>query len=137
MDAAIERVGIGPDGNMGVPKDYWNTAWFEPGVRPGQTGNAVIAGHYDSAVLNSLVVFGYLTELIVGDEVLVETADGLTLRFVVRDTAWYTPHNAPVEKVFGPASTPNLNLVTCGGAFNPATRQYDQRFVVYTTYAGR
>ena len=45
VDAAIEYVGIAPDGNMDVPKGPDNVAWFEPGTRPGDVGSAVLAGH--------------------------------------------------------------------------------------------
>lgn len=136
VDAAIEQVGIGADGNMGTPEDYWNTAWYAPGKRPGEIGNAAIAGHVDSARLGQ-VVFWDLRLLQPGQEVLVVTSDGLTLRFVMQSAAYYRPENAPLVSIFGPAETPNLNLITCGGTFNPATRSYDQRYVVYTTYAGR
>lgn len=144
VDAAIEYVGLDQDGNMDTPKDYWNTAWYEPGARPGQIGNAAIAGHVDSgqaAPCNGkppcFVIFAQLTQLTLGDEVVVQTDAGQTLRFRVRDSAYYRPDNAPLASIFGPATAPNLNLITCGGAWNPATRQYDQRFVVYTTYAGQ
>lgn len=136
VDAAVEAVGVGPDGNMATPQDPWNTAWYAPGTRPGMVGNAAIAGHVDYAGIGA-VVFWDLRELGPGDEVLVRTENGLTLRFVVRDTAMYAPENAPLQSIFGPASTSNLNLITCGGTFNPDTREYDQRMVVYTTYAGR
>jgi sortase A len=135
VNAAVEQVGIDAEGNMDTPKDPWNTAWYAPGVRPGQAGNAAIAGHVDYAGLGQ-VVFWDLNLLVAGDEVFVDTADGKTLRFVVSDSTYYRPANAPLERIFGGANTSNLNLITCGGAFDPATRQYDQRLVVFTTYAG-
>ena len=65
------------------------------------------------------------------------TAEGRTLCFVVRGMARYRPENAPLASIFGQAYPPNLNLVTRGAAFGAARRQYDQRTLVYTTYAGR
>lgn len=136
MDAAIEQVGIGPDGNMGTPENPWNTAWYAPGARPGQRGNAAVAGHVDYHGIGP-VVFWDVSKLGPGDEVLIVTADNVTLRFVVRGSSWYRPENAPLADIFGPSPTPNLNLITCGGVFDPATRSYDQRLVVFTTYAGQ
>ena len=78
-----------------------------------------------------------VTDLAPGDEVIVVTADNVALRFVVRDAAFFRPEEAPLADIFGPADTPNLNLITCGGAFNPDTQSYDQRLIVFTTYAGR
>lgn len=121
---------------MATPEDPWNTAWYAPGARPGQRGNAAIAGHVDYAGIGQ-VVFWDLNQLGPGDEVLVETADGVTLRFVVQDSAFFRPATAPLQRIFGQTNAVNLNLITCGGAFDPVTREYDQRLVVFTTYAGR
>jgi sortase A len=135
VDAAVEPVATDADGNMATPADPWNTAWYAPGNRPGEPGNAAIAGHVDYNGLGP-VVFWDLRTLAPGAEVLVVTADGLTLRFVVRDAAYFRPESAPLQAIFGPASDANLNLITCGGTFNPVTRQYDQRLVVFTSFAG-
>ena len=121
---------------MATPEDPWNTGWYAPGVKPGQTGNAAIAGHVDYHGIGP-VVFWDLNKLAVGAEVLVVTNAGQTLRFVVRGSEYYTDANAPLLDIFGPANTVDLNLITCGGTFDPATRHYDQRLVVFTAYAGQ
>jgi sortase (surface protein transpeptidase) len=136
IDAAVEQVGVDAEGNMATPEDPWNTGWYAPGVRPGQPGNAAIAGHVDYHNIGE-VVFWDLNKLQAGDEVLVDTDNGKTLRFVVQDTTYFFPETAPLQRIFGAANTANLNLITCGGTFNPATRHYDQRLVVFTTFAGQ
>ena len=45
--AAIEQVGLDTQGRMDVPEDADNVAWYKLGYKPGQKGNAVLAGHYD------------------------------------------------------------------------------------------
>ncbi|HEX5501827.1 MAG TPA: class F sortase [Thermomicrobiales bacterium] len=136
VDAPIEPVGVDANGDMGTPKDPWHTAWYAPGARPGQPGNAAIDGHVDYHGIGP-VVFWDLGTLTAGDVVLVVTDRRQTLRFVVREVATYTPDDAPLARIFGPAATPNLNLITCTGDFDPATRSYDRRQVVYTTYTGQ
>jgi sortase (surface protein transpeptidase) len=136
VDASVEQVGVTADGAMDTPADPWNTGWYAPGVRPGEAGNAAIAGHVDYHGIGP-VVFWDLNKLAVGAEVLVVTDTGQTLRFTVRGSEYYTDSNAPLLDIFGPANTVNLNLITCGGTFDPATRHYDQRLVVFTSYAGR
>lgn len=136
VDASVEQVGVDAEGNMATPDDPWNTAWYAPGVRPGQAGNAAIAGHVDYHTIGP-VVFWDLNKIAVGAEVLVVTSSGQTLRFTVRGGEYYRPQNAPLEEIFGATSSVNLNLITCGGTFNPVTREYDQRYVVFTTYAGQ
>jgi hypothetical protein len=136
VDASVEQVGVTADGVMDTPANPWNTAWYALGVRPGQPGNAAIAGHVDYHGIGP-VVFWDLNKLSVGAEILVVTDSGQTLRFKVRGSEHYTDGNAPLIDIFGPANTVNLNLITCGGTFDPSTRHYDQRLVVYTSYAGQ
>jgi sortase (surface protein transpeptidase) len=130
VDASIEPVGNDAAGQMGVPSSYSNVAWYEPGVSPGTPGNAVIAGHLDSTT--GPAVFYRLDTLQPGDEILVTTGDGRELRFAVTESATYPAAAAPLDDIFGDAITPRLNLITCEGVFDRASRQYDQRLVVYT-----
>jgi len=136
VNASVEQVGVTAEGTMDTPTDPWDTGWYAPGVKPGQTGNAAIAGHVDYHGIGP-VVFWDLNKLTVGAEVLLVTDTGQTLRFTVRGSEYYTEANAPLLDIFGPANTVNLNLITCGGTFDPNTRHYDQRLVVFTSYAGR
>lgn len=121
---------------MATPADPWNTAWYAPGSRPGQRGNAAIAGHVDYHGIGA-VVFWDLNKLQAGAEVLVVTDTGQQLRFTVQRGQYFRPDNAPLQEIFGAATTSNLNLITCGGTFNPTTREYDQRYVLFTTLAGQ
>ncbi len=130
VDAAVEAVGHTDKGAMGVPKAWENVAWFELGTRPGQPGNAVIAGHLDSKT--GPAVFWRLVELKAGEVVSVVNDQGETTRFEVKKTAVYETEEAPLEEVFGPSDVARLNLITCDGAFDRETRTYDRRLVVYT-----
>src|SRR5690242_18817527 len=40
VDTAIEQVATGSSGQMGVPADYHDAAWYAPGVIPGDSGDA-------------------------------------------------------------------------------------------------
>ena len=59
VDATIMSLGTNPDGTVQVPPlDQADRAgWYEPGASPGETGNAVIVGHVDSAKLGPAVFF--------------------------------------------------------------------------------
>ncbi len=132
VDAAVEYVGLTPEGAMDVPKDYDNTAWYEPGTRPGEPGNAVIAGHVDSQT--GKAVFWDLGTLKPGDEVIVAGADGVERRFAVRAIEAYRRADAPLGRIFGPTSSARLNLITCDpeSGFDRARREYGGNIVVYT-----
>ncbi len=128
--AAVEHVGTTPDGTMDVPKDPSDVAWFEKGFRPGEQGNAVIAGHLDSAT--DRAVFWDLNKLKPGDKVLVQGEDGSEHTFEVIGAETYPYDRAPLDKIFGPSDVPMLNLITCNGTFDRAHRNYDKRLVVFT-----
>lgn len=132
VDAAVEYVGLAADGAMDVPKDYDNTAWYQLGPRPGEQGNAAVAGHVDSKT--GPAVFWNLPKLKAGDEVFVVGDDGVERKFVVRAVASYKRADAPLDRIFGPTTGRQLNLITCdpNSTFNRTTSEYASNVVVYT-----
>jgi len=132
VDADIEYVALAADGAMDVPKNYDNTAWYQLGPRPGEQGNAAIAGHVDSKT--GKAVFWDLPKLKAGDEIFVVGDDGVERKFVVTAIESYKRTDAPLERIFGPTTNKHLNLITCDpdSGFNRATSEYGGNVVVYT-----
>jgi sortase A len=130
VDTRITNVGILENGQMGVPENVDEVAWFEPGTKPGARGNAVMAGHVDSKT--GPAIFFHLKKLKKGDEVIVAGQDGEKLTFKVVDKKAFPKDNAPVEKIFGYTSRKMLNLITCTGDFNQKQGTHVERLVVYT-----
>lgn len=132
LSAAIERVGLTRSGAMAVPKSPMRVAWYKYGPRPGNSGNAVIAGHsgYRSGVT---AAFDNLPRLRKGDLVFVKDAKGVLGVFIVRKTRTFSRTARP-GGVFenGRRSGRHLNLVTCTGAWNAAAGTHAKRLVVYT-----
>jgi sortase (surface protein transpeptidase) len=133
IDSVVQWVGLDDQGRMDTPSNYVDTAWYEHGPRPGMQGNAVIAGHLDSAT--GPAVFYRLGDLRPGDEIIVVASDGEELRFVVEASESYHVSDAPLSRIFGPAGESRLNLITCSGRFDRSVQEYDQRLVVYTKLA--
>lgn len=131
INAAVEYVGQTSDGAMDVPKKWEDVAWYKLGYLPGQEGNAVIAGHFDSTT--GPAVFWKLDNLKIGDIVSVVDRNGKKLDFRVTKKAVYYNNDAPLTQIFGPADTANLNLITCDGLWNPDKKEYDRKLVVFTT----
>jgi hypothetical protein len=102
-------------------------------VRPGERGNAVIAGHYDTATLTPGLFYD-LTQLLTGDKILIEDAVGAIRTFRVEGSETYPYNAAPFERVFGAADGMHLNLIALAGNWNEMTSA--QRLVVYTTLVG-
>jgi sortase A len=51
------------------------------------------------------------------------------------DKQVYPYNDAPLQQIFGPSPQAHLNLITCGGTFDRASRNYNKRLVVYTRLA--
>lgn len=130
ITAELEPQGVLENGQMGVPSTEDGVAWFEPGAKPGEKGNAVMAGHVDSRT--GPAVFYDLDKLEEGDEIEVTDEEGEVLTFVVTHSVSYDRTEAPIEEIFGPSNTRSLNLITCTGTFDQAEGTHDERLVVYT-----
>lgn len=131
IEAEVESVGLDSDGDMDIPKNSDNVAWYNLGYKPGDQGNAVIAGHFDK-VSGAPAVFYDLEKLGIGDTVITTDQEGGTMAFTVVRIATYPDEDFPLQEVFGPAQKPMLNLITCDGKWNNATKSYSHRTVVYT-----
>jgi LPXTG-site transpeptidase (sortase) family protein len=114
---------------MQDPTGPVSVAWYDFTGRPGFGSNAVFSGHVDYANYGA-AVFWNLRRLEFGDEVKIALADGTTYTYKVVSSAVYRPETAPINEIVGPTEREVITLITCGGTFNPTTREYDQRLVV-------
>ena len=130
IDAPIEAVGQDDNHWMKAPSGDDQVAWYNLGPKPGETGNAVIAGHLDD-VRGRPAVFWRLDELKAGDEIIVRFGNGQELRFAVMTVEDYASSEAPMERIFGVDFERDLNLITCDGEWNAASKLYERRLVVY------
>lgn len=129
--STIEEVGVLPNGQMDVPRVAMNVAWFRDSALPGQKGKpAVIAGHLDSPT--GPAIFYKMRFLIPGDEMVVTYENGDRYVFVVEDKERYLFDQAPPAKIFGRNPGRMLNLITCDGAWDSGSANYQQRLVVYS-----
>ncbi|MDO8591830.1 MAG: class F sortase [bacterium] len=131
VDAAIESVGITPKGEMDVPKNPANAAWYNRGPRPGEKGSSVIDGHYGYKG-NVPAVFDNLSKLQKGDKLYVRDVNGMTNTFVVRVSRNYDP-KADASGVFlSSDGKAHLNLITCEGVWDKTKNSFSSRLVVFT-----
>lgn len=130
VDAKLESVGMDEEKNMDTPKEADNAAWYNLGYKPGQAGNAVIAGHFDKEN-GDPAVFWKIKELAKGDEIIITDEENQTHTFAVVDIQKYPYDDFPLQKVFGPSSKPMLNLITCQGDWDSNAKNYSHRMVVF------
>jgi hypothetical protein len=130
---AVEGVGVNRSGVMNVPVNAWNAGWYKGGPVPGAPGDAVIEGH--AGYPGQPMIFGKLSTLRPGDQIVVVLADGSQRLFVVVSKATFPVGSAPagMAEPYGP---PRLTLITCTGSFDANSFSYSRRLVVEASYSG-
>jgi sortase (surface protein transpeptidase) len=132
VNALIEHVGLDANLAVDVPKGVMNAAWWQDGPIPGNPGNSILVGHYDD-YKGDPAVFWDLNKLKIGDRMSVVDGNGGEKTFEVVEIAMYRFDDLSImDKLYGPTLSRNLNLITCGGVWDPVARNYDQRLVIYT-----
>jgi sortase (surface protein transpeptidase) len=128
VDASVMAVGY--QGNeMEVPATGADVGWFEYGPAPGQPGSSVLAAHV--AWRGEAGVFFDLVDLPSGSTIDVQFDDGSMRSFLVVALTSYDKQSLPVDGIFRRDGPPVLTLITCGGAFNPSLRSYEDNVVAF------
>lgn len=129
VSAKVIPLRLDRNGRLIAPQSFVHVGWNKAGPEPGEPGVAAIAGHVDSR--SGPAVFFRLRQLRPGNRVHVDRADGSTVTFTVTRVARYPKNRIPNREVYGPAETPQLRLITCGGAFDRTRRSYRDNVVVF------
>ena len=129
------RLGRAADGSIEVPARFDVAGWFAEGPRPGQPGPAVVLGHVDSRT--GPAVFYRVAALPRDARGRAWTGrTGVRSAFRVSGTQRVPKLEFPTDLVYGPTLEPSLRLVTCGGSFDRAARNYRDNVIVYADPAG-
>jgi sortase (surface protein transpeptidase) len=132
VDAPIE-LGAIVDGAMLDPSGPWVVSWYDQLGKVGEGGNVVMAGHVDYWNVGP-AVFWSVRDLPAGDIIRVVGEDGKNYEYAVEwieryDAAGLTPEVIQND-IVGDTGQETLTLITCGGEFDAATGQYNERWVV-------
>lgn len=131
VDAPVVAYGVDADtGQMEVPDNVQEVAWYEHGPVPGEPGSSVLAAHVDLAGQGP-GVFYRLADLDPGDVVAVDFEDGTRFTFIVAARVIYAKDQLPLDVVFAKQGPAVLTLITCGGDFDSSRSRYDSNVVVY------
>ncbi|MBX4197873.1 class F sortase [Candidatus Parcubacteria bacterium] len=129
VDAQVQHVGMARSGRMAVPTNYTDVGWYRYGVSPGQSGNAVFAGHLDNG-FGRPGVFNRLQELEVNDDIFITNEDGQRLHFKVMKTEQLSADTFSTSSVFTGDNGAFIKLITCEGQWDSATKTYSERLVI-------
>lgn len=150
VHAHITPHDLNPDGTLYVPADPRRISWAREDAQPGAShGTAILTSHVNF-VINGQLVIGALSDLAwyaqhaIGKEISLRLKDHRVLRYRIVAGREYSKdqlagnHALRAElydqsKVYGPARHPSgrLLLVSCGGAFDAYTGEYEDNVFLY------
>jgi sortase family protein len=128
VDAAVELAAIDKHGDMQVPVNPCDVAWYKLGPVPGAAGDAVIDGHLDWWT-DGAAVFWKLNLVKPGAQIIIIDAGGAKLRFKVTTLDRVRRATEPAG-LFTTTGTPTLTLYTCAGVWETGAQTYSQRLFV-------
>lgn len=134
VSSPLLYVGENPDGSIQVPPLFQlpsKAAWYRNSPTPGQLGPSIIEGHIDTYKGPS--VFFNLGALQPHKHIYVTLADGTVAVFTVDGVRHYEKATFPTTTVYKNVHFAALRLITCGGAFDPATGSYLGSTVVFAS----
>jgi hypothetical protein len=110
--------------------------WYDGGARPGAAGVALLVGHVDTRTRPA--VFYRLSTLRPGDTIRVLRADGKVAAFTVDDVRVLPRNHFDAQQAYGARKSgrAELRLITCGGTFDRASREYTANVVVSAYLTG-
>lgn len=131
--ASVVPVSLQSDGSLAAPEDFSLAGWYAGGTAPGAPGPSVIVGHVDSH--RGPAVFFRLRELAAGQSIMIETANNVSLTFVVERIEQHPKDRFPTTEVYGSTNQRVLRLITCGGEFDRTVGSYRDNIVVFAKLA--
>jgi Sortase domain len=134
VNTSLMQLGLNADHTVQVPPlgAHSQAGWYRNSPAPGQLGPAVILGHVDSAKYGAAVFFK-LGALRPGDTVIVTRSDHVGAVFRVDRVVSFPKDQFPTLQVYGNTRNAALRLITCGGKFDSATRNYENNIVVFAS----
>jgi hypothetical protein len=141
---------LNTDGTLYVPSDPRTVSWAREDAQPGSShGTAILTSHINF-VINGQLVVGALSDLAwyaqhaIGKEISLHLQDGRTMKYRIVAGREYSKDQLAgndqlrrdlydQSKVYGPADHPSgrLLLVSCGGAFDAYTGEYQDNVFLY------
>jgi sortase (surface protein transpeptidase) len=125
----LSELGQTEDRRLEVPRDATTVGHYAGGAAPGERGPAIYASHVNYRGVDG--GFARLADVEAGDQVLIEREDGVTVVYAVDRVDEVDKNAFPTAQVYGPTTGAELRLITCGGAFDPDVRSYEDNVIVF------
>ncbi len=132
LDASIEQQQI-ENGVMLNPSGPFIVAWYKETGRLGEErNNVVLAGHLDYWDVGPAVFYD-VWKLEQGDTIDVIGKNNAVFVYKVEWVKEYMTADLDtmaIQEIIGPTMNESLTLITCGGAFDYTTGEYESRIIV-------
>ena len=96
VNSTVMNLGLLKDGSLQVPPTGFPAGWYTGSATPGELGPSIIAGHID---WNGPGVFYRLDRINLGDQILVDRANGTRAIFTVIRVASFLKSHFPTHAV--------------------------------------
>lgn len=129
-DLPVQPRGVADDGQMDLPDDAGQAAWYQFGMTPADdAGTTVIAAHAGSEETPFGPLYGLL-DAQRGDEVIVSDSTGQEHRYQVVETQQLGKNGLDFTPYFERSGPHRLVLITCGGQWVPERNSYTDNVIV-------
>lgn len=128
VNTYIQKAGIDQHRQVAVPNNVHLAGWFVDTVAPGKPGLSIIDGHVSGRTTDG--VFMNIKKLQQGDTIKIEMGDGTVHTYAVI-TVLQVKADEASSQLFSqdPSVVSQLNLITCGGNFDRAKAQFNDRII--------
>ena len=129
LKSCIQQVGRDQEQRIATPNNVHVAGWYVHGAQPGQKGITILDGHVSGRYSDG--VFKNIHKLQPGAVIHITLSDGTVTTYQVATVREYSESDTLIEQYKPlPDVSHQLNLITCGGAFNGDTNSYPNRTLV-------
>jgi len=126
-DAEIQDTGYDETETMEIVASAFIISWLREGPIPGNDGNAILGGHNRWKGEEGHLL--YLDELDIGDEMVIDYADGTAQSFRMESVFVYPLATADADRIMYPGGEARVTVITCKDPYNPAIGTSDYRII--------
>jgi LPXTG-site transpeptidase (sortase) family protein len=130
--ARVQQIGLNSNGQLDVPKNIYDAAWYKESALPGSAGGAsVIDGHVSGPTQKG--VFYNLSDLAEGDSIVIEKGSGEEVNYKVKKVEIQQVNEVDMANMLVPITpgSHGLNLISCTGKYNSEKKDFEQRVLVF------
>lgn len=128
-EIVVQNIGLLEGGQLEAPSIWSNAGWYVRSSKPGERGNVIIDGHYDSNT-GAPAAFWALKNLKVDDTVILTDALDRIFSYKVVEIAYVDIMDPDRVSVLAGTGDATITLITCGGVWDPIQNTYNKRLVV-------